>query len=316
MGDYVAATNLMGVSRNNLPKTINENGAWVSRSFLDHVTTKKNLENKIISKEKIDVIGEEVYFNIRYFTYDKNGKRKEEVKKANFIIEGVLDNDDYLFDVPAGYDDEAKTENFYNINETIMYVSAEYLDKLYNEIPLKEEKDELNRLIHDNIAYGKFVFKVKSMDNIPPIVSDIKKMGYKIEGPYYEASMLKGMTMIVYLIFGCIGLIILIVSSIGIINIMIMAALERKKEIYIMKVIGGKNKDINSLFLFEGGFIGVKGSIVGVFAAFILIVILNQVFPEYYIRIKLSTIFITIVFSFIISLISTLPSVIMINRKV
>lgn len=315
MGDYVACTSLMAVSSNRLPKLKNENGAWVSRSFLEHITTIKNRESNNITKENINVIGKEVTFDITYFTYNDNKEQKEKVKKATFIIEGVLNNDDYLFDTPAMYDDEAKPGDFYNINKTVMYVSAEYIDKLYNEIHFKPEEQEFKRtLFSDNIAYGKLVFKVKSASSIPSVVSDIKKMGYNIEGNYYEASILKGITMIVSLIFGCIGLIILIVASIGIINVMIMAALERKKEIYTLKVIGGKNKDINSLFLFEGGYIGLIGSISGVLTALIIIAVLNLTPIEYSIIIKPSIILMVIGFSVILSIIAAIPAIITLHK--
>ena len=43
-----------------------------------------------------------------------------------------------------------------------------------------------------------------------------------------------------------------------------MAILERRREIGIMKAIGAKNKDIQTIFLIESGFLGLAGGIIGV----------------------------------------------------
>ncbi|MCZ7358128.1 MAG: ABC transporter permease [Candidatus Methanoperedens sp.] len=56
----------------------------------------------------------------------------------------------------------------------------------------------------------------------------------------------------------------LIVGSIGIANTMFTSVLEKTKEIGIMKAIGARNPDILLIFLFNAGFIGLVGGIIGV----------------------------------------------------
>ena len=55
----------------------------------------------------------------------------------------------------------------------------------------------------------------------------------------------------------------LIVGGIGIANTMYTAVLERRKEIGIMKAVGGTNKDVLILFLIESGLLGLTGGIIG-----------------------------------------------------
>ena len=55
----------------------------------------------------------------------------------------------------------------------------------------------------------------------------------------------------------------LIVGGIGIMNSMYTSALERTKEIGIMKAIGAKNSDIFEIFLIESGLIGLVGGLFG-----------------------------------------------------
>jgi putative ABC transport system permease protein len=49
----------------------------------------------------------------------------------------------------------------------------------------------------------------------------------------------------------------------GIINTMLMAVMERTREIGMMAALGMKKSEIMKLFIFEGGFIGVFGSLLG-----------------------------------------------------
>ena len=60
-----------------------------------------------------------------------------------------------------------------------------------------------------------------------------------------------------------IGGVALLVAAIGIANTMIMAVLERTREIGIMKAVGASPNDIRMLFLAEAGVVGVLGGAIG-----------------------------------------------------
>jgi putative ABC transport system permease protein len=62
---------------------------------------------------------------------------------------------------------------------------------------------------------------------------------------------------------GMIVFILLFIASMGIINTMLMAVMERTREIGMMAALGMKKSEIMKLFIFEGGFIGVFGSLLG-----------------------------------------------------
>jgi putative ABC transport system permease protein len=62
---------------------------------------------------------------------------------------------------------------------------------------------------------------------------------------------------------GIIIFIMLIIASVGIINTMLMAVFERTREIGMFAAMGMKKWEIMKLFIFEGGFIGVIGSLLG-----------------------------------------------------
>ena len=66
------------------------------------------------------------------------------------------------------------------------------------------------------------------------------------------------------------ALVVFIIAAVGIINTMLMAVMERIPEIGTMKAMGFQNFDIVKMFLYEGGIIGVFGSLLGCFYGLIV----------------------------------------------
>lgn len=62
----------------------------------------------------------------------------------------------------------------------------------------------------------------------------------------------------------------IIVGGIGIMNTMYTAVLERRREIGIMKAVGGRNGDVLAIFLFESGLLGTLGGLIGVLLGWLL----------------------------------------------
>ena len=53
-------------------------------------------------------------------------------------------------------------------------------------------------------------------------------------------------------------------ASLGIINTLVMAILERRREIGVLKALGAANRDVRQLFFAEAGVMGLVGGIFGV----------------------------------------------------
>ena len=66
------------------------------------------------------------------------------------------------------------------------------------------------------------------------------------------------------LLLGMIGGISLLVGGIGVMNIMLVSVVERKREIGIRKALGARRKDIQSLFLIESISLSLFGGLLGV----------------------------------------------------
>ncbi|SKA78432.1 putative ABC transport system permease protein [Clostridium sp. USBA 49] len=125
----------------------------------------------------------------------------------------------------------------------------------------------------------------KGYDNVEIILKDINKIdeaekilkdnGYQVNS-FKEiqksiGSLLNG----VKIVLASLGGISLLVASFGITNTMNMAIYERKKEIGVMKVIGGSVNDIKKIFVGEACTIGLMGGIAALIIGFIINFIIN-----------------------------------------
>jgi len=61
------------------------------------------------------------------------------------------------------------------------------------------------------------------------------------------------------LFLGIFGSLALAVASLGIINTLVMAILERRREIGVLKALGAANRDVRQLFFAEAGVMGLVG---------------------------------------------------------
>jgi putative ABC transport system permease protein len=81
-----------------------------------------------------------------------------------------------------------------------------------------------------------------------------------------------------------IGGVALLVAAIGIANTMVMAVLERTREIGIMKAVGASPQDIRALFLGEAALVGIFGGVIGLALGIaggkVIEVIIRQVNPN------------------------------------
>ncbi|OJV52345.1 MAG: hypothetical protein BGO31_05815 [Bacteroidetes bacterium 43-16] len=132
--------------------------------------------------------------------------------------------------------------------------------------------------------YTSIYVKTKSMEDLGKIKAYLD--GQKIN--YFAVddglSEMKKAFLILDSILGIIGLISLLVAGFGIVNTMLMSILERKREIGIMKAVGGKNRDIRMIFFFEAGFIGLVGALGGIALGYGLTRIANLIVNNQYIK--------------------------------
>jgi ABC-type lipoprotein release transport system permease subunit len=72
------------------------------------------------------------------------------------------------------------------------------------------------------------------------------------------------------------GIVVIVIASIGILNLMLMAVFERTREMGVLAALGMKGRRIMALFLLEGSFIGVVGAAIGCAIGVLLIAVMGS----------------------------------------
>jgi putative ABC transport system permease protein len=116
----------------------------------------------------------------------------------------------------------------------------------------------------DQPVYSSISVRVKNPSRVQEVEDAIKKMGFTTFSILDASRGLRQFFAVLYAFLGIFGSLALMVASIGIVNTLVMAILERRREIGIMKAVGASDGDVKKLFFAEAGAMGVLGGIVGV----------------------------------------------------
>ena len=113
-------------------------------------------------------------------------------------------------------------------------------------------------------TYETLTVRVSSPKAVQTVEETIKSMGF---GTFSILDATKNMMLFftvfdsLLLIFGSLAL---TVASLGIVNTLVMAILERRREIGILKALGAADRDVRRLFFVEAGAMGLLGGVLGV----------------------------------------------------
>ena len=99
---------------------------------------------------------------------------------------------------------------------------------------------------------------------VAQIESSISHMGFAVFSLIDVTRNLRTFFAIFDLFLGIFGSLALAVASLGIINTLVMAILERRREIGVLKALGAANRDVRQLFFAEAGVMGLVGGVAGV----------------------------------------------------
>jgi len=134
---------------------------------------------------------------------------------------------------------------------------------------------EISRAASDQPVYSSISVRVKNPSQVQPIEDAIKKMGFTTFSILDASRGLRQFFAVLYAFLGIFGSLALMVASIGIVNTLVMAILERRREIGIMKAIGASDGDVKTLFFAEAGAMGILGGIVGVVFGWVIGQLIN-----------------------------------------
>ncbi|HSI20348.1 MAG TPA: ABC transporter permease [Verrucomicrobiae bacterium] len=113
-------------------------------------------------------------------------------------------------------------------------------------------------------GYQQFVLKVDDVENVEAVATEVRKLNVGAVTAKDTLDTILKSFQIVTVVLGIIGAISLFVAAIGVINTMVMATLERTREIGVMRACGATRSAVRRLFTFEAALLGFWGGVFGV----------------------------------------------------
>jgi len=110
--------------------------------------------------------------------------------------------------------------------------------------------------------------RVKDPAKVAQVQDAIKQMGFRTFSVLDATKSLRRFFTVLDLFLGIFGSLALAVATLAIINTLVMAVLERRREIGVMKAIGASDGDVKALFFTEAGAMGFFGGLLGIALGF------------------------------------------------
>ncbi len=126
-------------------------------------------------------------------------------------------------------------------------------------------------------GYSSVSVKLSSAKYVEPVKKKIQDWGFKTFALIDQLEEMKKAFIFMDMFLFAVGMIAIVVASLGIINTMVMSIMERYKEIGVMKAVGASDRDVKKIFFFESGVIGFLGGVFGLILGWAVSMIINLI---------------------------------------
>lgn len=131
-------------------------------------------------------------------------------------------------------------------------------------------RDIVRGAASDKITYPSLSVRTKSPSQVEALETTVKSMGFAAFSLLDASKSLRTFFSVFDLLLGIFGSLALAVATLGIVNTLVMAILERRREIGVLKALGAADLDVQQLFFVEAGVMGLFGGILGVLFGWLL----------------------------------------------
>lgn len=122
----------------------------------------------------------------------------------------------------------------------------------------------------DKPTYSSLTVRVKSPSLVEATEAKLKDLGFSAFSLLDASKSLRIFFSVFDLLLGIFGSLALAVATLGIINTLVMAILERRREIGVLKALGAADRDVKQLFFVEAGVMGLFGGVLGVLLGWLI----------------------------------------------
>jgi putative ABC transport system permease protein len=229
-------------------------GRFFSSPNADEVLVQLDFAKKL-EKAPESVLGKTL--TIRYAerqSGDSPGSFSIERKEKQFLIVGLLDAEPF-----GGMRMSSRARVF------LPTQTAEAMNLMQ-----PSDTQQLVRSTPGSRTYAMLTVRMKSAAYAEKVEESVKKMNYSGYSYLDATKSIRRFFAVLDMFLGIFGSLALAVASLAIVNTLVMAVLERRREIGIMKALGASDGDVKKLFFAEAATMGLIGGSLGVALGWII----------------------------------------------
>jgi putative ABC transport system permease protein len=265
-----------------LPMSARENeafdnlqGEFFSSSNAEEVVLLNDFAKELAPQDPKSLIGRQVtlsYGEHQSLPADADTSGRPQVAAGQSDSPVASSGDDYGFSVVrkaqplkvVGIIDEEPYGGMRTVSRGVIFLPVDLTEKLN----MAEFSDMRSSLRGHGRTFMTLTVRVKDPAKVAQVQDTIKSMGFRTFSVLDATKSLRRFFTVLDLFLGIFGSLALAVATLAIINTLVMAVLERRREIGVMKAIGASDGDVKRLFFAEAGAMGFFGGVLGVALGF------------------------------------------------
>jgi len=155
------------------------------------------------------------------------------------------------------------------VNNSGIYLPLAVAEKL-QVVQQGDLRDVSRSKSAEGTRYAALTVRTSGPTAVADIESRVARMGFNTFSLIDVTRNLRTFFAIFDMFLGIFGSLALAVASLGIINTLVMAILERRREIGVLKALGAADRDVRQLFFAEAGVMGLVGGVFGVLLGWVI----------------------------------------------